>query len=165
MLRQLINRFGTTVYAQIWENRLKLSDISTGEIFDVKPLVAIESDHKGKLTVINVGNAAASEVGKNINVINPFSHPRVLFSDFFVGEKLLQYGLKELLGNKIFHPAPAVLLHPMEKTEGGLTMIEIRAFKELGFGAGARDAAVYQGQALSVHEINFEEISLRLDEQ
>ncbi|MBV1889437.1 MAG: rod shape-determining protein [Gammaproteobacteria bacterium] len=165
MLKKLINRFGTTVYAQIWENRLKLTDISTGGIFDVKPLVATELDEKGKLTIINIGDAAASKVGKNISVINPFSHPRVLFSDFFVGEKLLQYGLKKLLGNKIFSPAPAVLLHPMEKTDGGLTMIEVRAFKELAFGAGARDAVIYQGKTLSVHEIDFEEIKAQVDEQ
>lgn len=33
----------------------------------------------------------------------------------------------------------------MEKAEGGLTMIEIRAFREMGLGAGARDVAIYQG--------------------
>ena len=165
MLRRLINKFGTTVYAQIWENRLKLTDIATGKVFEEKPLVAIESDDKGGLTVISVGVAAAAEVGNSVRVTNPFSHPRVLFSDFFVGEKLLEYGLQQLLGNRLFRPAPAVLLHPMEKTEGGLTMIEIRAFRELAIGAGASDVVVYQGQILSADEINFEEIKVLMDEQ
>jgi len=40
----------------------------------------------------------------------------------------------------------------MEKTEGGLTVIEHRALRELAIGAGARDAAIYQGPQLSIHD-------------
>ena len=164
MLRKLLNKFGATVYLQIWENRLKLSDIRTRVAFDEKPLVALESDSKGSLSIVAVGNSAAAAIGNNIKVINPFSHPRVLFSDFMVGEKLLQYALRETLSNKAFTPAPRLVVHPMEKTEGGLTMIEVRAFKELALGAGATDAVVYQGRVLSTQEIDFKSLKQQTDE-
>ncbi|WP_247670717.1 hypothetical protein [Alteromonas sp. MMG017] len=46
----------------------------------------------------------------------------------------------------------------MEKTEGGLTMIEKRAFKELAIGAGAIAVKIYTGSALSLEKINFDEL-------
>ncbi len=165
MLRQLLNKFGTTIYAQIWENRLKLTDIQSRKSFDEKPLVAINTNERSKTIVIAFGNAASLAAGNGVDVINPFSHPRVLFSDFTVGEKLFQYAIKELLGNKLLSPAPAIIVHPMEKTEGGLTMMEVRALKELAFGAGARDSIIYVGKELSPHEIDFDSIKGQIGEQ
>jgi rod shape-determining protein MreB len=46
----------------------------------------------------------------------------------------------------------------MEKLEGGLTIVEERAFKELAIGAGARDVIVYQGSELTIHDFNFDNI-------
>ncbi|MES9826333.1 MAG: rod shape-determining protein [Candidatus Thiodiazotropha endolucinida] len=165
MLRQLLSKLGTTIYAQIWENRLKLTDIQSRKSFDEKPLVAIKKIGKSKPIVVAVGNAASLTVGNDIEVINPFSHPRVLFSDFTVGEKLFQYALKELLGKNLLSPTPVIIVHPMEKTEGGLTMIEVRALRELAFGAGARDSIVYVGKVLSPHEIDFDSIKEKIGEQ
>lgn len=34
MLQQLINRFGTTVYVQIWSDRIRLVDLHTGKVFE-----------------------------------------------------------------------------------------------------------------------------------
>jgi len=164
MLRQLLNKFGTTIYLQIWEKRLKLTDTRTGVVFDEKALVAIESDNKGSLSILAVGNSATDAIGDNIQVINPFSHPRVLLADFRAGENLLQYALSEILGNKTLTPSPRLVVHPMEKTEGGLTMIEVRAFKELALGAGARDAVVYQGLELSVQDIDFKSLKEQTDQ-
>ncbi len=164
MLRHLFNKFGTTVYVQIWEHRLKLTDIRTGKIFDEKPLVAIEGKKEGQPVVVAVGNSAALAVGEDVKVVNPFSHPRVLFSDFTVGERLLQYALGTILGKKFIASAPTIVVHPMEKLEGGLTMIEIRAFRELAVSSGARDAVVYQGQELQSDEINFESIKEQVGE-
>ena len=164
MLRQILNKFGTTVYLQIWENRLKLSNTRTGVVFDEKPLVAIESGSKGRLSILAVGSSAAAAIGANIEIIKPFSHPRVLLADFKVGEKLLQYALREILGNNTLTPTPRLVVHPMEKTEGGLTMIEVRAFKELALGAGATDAVVYQGRVLSTQEIDFESLKEQTNE-
>jgi rod shape-determining protein MreB len=165
MLRQLLNRFGTTIYAQIWESRLKLTDIQSRKSFDEKPLVAINKTDKSKSIIVAAGNAASLTIGNDIEVINPFSHPRMLFSDFTIGEKLFQYALKELLGNNLLSVAPAIIVHPMEKTEGGLTMIEVRALRELAAGAGARDSIVYVGKELSVLEIDFDLMKEQIGEQ
>lgn len=158
MIKKFINSFGTTMYVQIWEKRIKVTNIKTGKLYDEAPLAAVETINKGKKTITAVGNNAALVMGKNIEVINPFSHPRVLFSDFHVAEKLLQNIFKLLTGEKILTLAPAVVIHPMEKTEGGLTMIEERAFRELALGAGARDVVVYQGPALPIHGFDYEVI-------
>jgi len=159
MIRDIINKFGTTLYVQIWENRIKVSDVMTSKVFDEKPLVELGASKKNVTPVVAFGNEAG------INAINPFSHPRVLFSDFNVGEKLLQLIFNKILGGHFFSPSPAVVIHPMEKTEGGLTLIEIRAFRELGLGAGARDVVVYQGKPLHLETINFKKLSEEHDNQ
>ena len=44
-------------------------------------------------------------------------------------------------------------MHPLEKTEGGLTQIEVRALQELAAGAGAIEAHVWQGRELMDYEL------------
>lgn len=154
MIRSFINSFGSTLYVQIWEHRIRVVDIKTNKVFDEKPLLQLGKTHKNSSRkVVAFGNEA------RLNSLNPFSHPRNLFCDFEVGEKLLQEIIKKLIGKAFFSPAPAIIIHPMEKTEGGLTMIEVRAFKEMAYGAGAREVTVYQGKkTLTPSLINFEDI-------
>ena len=119
--------------------------------------MAIETNKKGNKIVATLGNAARSFESKdNTIVVNPFSHPRVLFSDFEAGEKLLQHIITTLVEGKFFVQSPEIVVHPMEKTEGGLTMIEERAFKELGYGAGGRNVVVYQGKELPIYDFDFD---------
>ena len=166
MLKSFINKFGTTIYVQIWENRIKLTDSKTGNIFDESPLVALKTDAKGKKSIVAIGNAASESFEENIQIINPFSHPRVLFADFNIGEQLLKYALTKVMKKKFFTPAPAVVIQPMEKTEGGLTMIEIRAFRELAFGAGARDSVIYEDhQNLYDQGMDFKAIKQQVGDQ
>lgn len=160
MLKYIIGKFSPTLYIEIWEDHIKVTDMKTGATFDEKPLVAIKMNNKGFKSISAIGNNAIyAESEKNIKVVNPFSHPRTLLSDFEIGERLLRYIFQKLSGNTIFKPAPAVVIHPMEKTEGGLTMIEKRAFKELAIGAGARDAIIYQGQQLPLQ--NFDLVAIK----
>jgi len=160
MLKNILKKYTPQLYVQIWENRIKVTNINTGNIYDEKPLIAIETDEKGNKKILEFGNNAASQSGRQVEIINPFSHPRVLFSDFESGEKLLQHILFLLLGNKRLSSSPVVVIHPMEKIEGGLTMIEKRALSELGAGAGAgaREIVVYQGKELSIHKFDFWEL-------
>lgn len=101
-------------------------------------------------------NQADSAVESNAVIVNPFSHPRTLLKDFIVAEKLLQHAFGTLLGKKLMAPAPAVVIHPMEKTEGGLTEVERKAFRELAMGAGARAVVVHEGEELYPRSIKFE---------
>lgn len=156
MIRRLINKFGTTLYVQIWENRIRVLDVETNSVFDEKPLLQVETGKNGAKTVTAFGNSAYTRP------INPFSHPRALLNDFFVGERLLREIIKKLVGKKFMSPAPAIIIHPMEKTEGGLTMIEVRAFQEMALGAGARDVIVYQGRdTLDPAKIHFKDMAKR----
>jgi rod shape-determining protein MreB len=157
MLEKLLTNLSTTLYVQLWENRIKVVDIKTGNFFDEKPLLAIETTDKGK-TVVAVGNKASMLASNNIEVINPFSHPRALLSDFTIAEKILQHIFKILHQNKLLAASPLVVIHPIEKIEGGLTMIEHRALTELAMGAGARSVVVYQGPELSIHNFDFEQL-------
>ncbi|GLS15569.1 hypothetical protein [Hydrogenophaga electricum] len=45
--------------------------------------------------------------------------------------------------------APVMLMHPMERIEGGLTEVEHRVFLELGRGAGAARVGVHTGAVLA----------------
>ena len=153
MIRNIINRFGTVLYVQIWEKRIKVVDINSSAVFDEKPYLEIKEKSNGKFDALSIGNKAIK------NSVNPFSHPRTLFSNFHAGERLLQEIIKQLVPRNIFSPAPAIIIHPMEKTEGGLTMIEIRAFKEMGYGAGGRAVVVYQGKTLQPQTIDFSELA------
>ena len=152
MIKNLLKMFNTTLYVQIWQDRIKVTDIKTNAVFDQKPLVQIETKSNGVKFVTAIGNQAM------VNVVNPFLHPRTLLNDFYVAEKLLQKIVIQLIGKKFISPIPAIIIHPMEKTEGGLTMIEIRAFEELAQGVGARKSVVYQGAEMSISEINFEQL-------
>ena len=157
MLEKFLSKLSTTLYVQIWENRIKVTDINTGKVFDEKPLLVFETTDKGR-DVIAVGNNSSVAAGSNITTINPFSHPRVLIADFTIAEKILQHIFQSLHHKKLIAAAPLVVIHPMEKLEGGLTMIEHRVLLELASGAGARDVSVYTGSQLSIHDFNFEKI-------
>lgn len=156
MLMNLYNRLGTTLYIQIWENRVKATDIKTKNIYDEQPYVAIETTDKNQKIISAIGaNALSAALKSNTELINPFYHPRTLLSDFQVGEKLLQHVVKIVLGKKWFTPLPAIVIHPMEKSEGGLSELERRAFRELAYSAGAREVILYEGKELPTHNFDY----------
>ena len=76
-----------------------------------------------------------------------FSHQRSLVGDFTIAQALL----KELVAEakQGFSLKTEILIHPMERVEGGLTQIEERVFRELCAGAGASRVAVWVGAPLS----------------
>ncbi|MDF2177629.1 rod shape-determining protein [Aliiglaciecola sp. CAU 1673] len=158
MLNRILSRFASVLYVQIWENRIKVTDVSNNESFDDLPIVVIQTAENGAKSITGIGKKASQVLRPNEVAVNPFSHPRVLLSDFYVGEKLLQHAFKQLSKIKSLRPRPRVIVHPMEKTEGGLTMIENRAFRELAMGAGAIEVKLYTGNPLSVATFDFDKI-------
>ncbi|SDZ83626.1 rod shape-determining protein [Microbulbifer marinus] len=160
MLNKLVDQLGATLYVQIWEKRIRVTNIDSGKIFDESPLVAVEA-RNGRRIVAAVGNRAASVSGQDVEVINPFSHPRSLLRDFSAGEKLLQHIFRKLTDQTLFTPSPIVVLQPMEKTQGGLTEVEVRAFRELALGAGAREVEVYQGEELTRHTFDYAKVKAK----
>lgn len=154
ILTSLIGLFSNDLYIQVWEKRIKVTSIQTQAVFDHMPLVAIDVTEGGQKVVREVGNACSSIDPNQYQIINPFSHPRMLLGDFLVAEKLLQYVVRELHQDRFFTPAPRIIFHPMEKIEGGLTMIEDKAFRELCMGAGARAVAIHLGDELPLHDLS-----------
>jgi rod shape-determining protein MreB len=159
MLTRLLSRFASVIYVQIWESRIKVTNVSSNDCFDDSPLVVIRTSDKGEKLISGIGKKASLLLEFNEKVVNPFSHPRVLFSDFYVGEKLLQHAFKQTSNIKYLRPRPKVIIHPMEKTEGGLTMIEKRAFRELALGAGAIAVKLHIGKPLTITSINFDKFA------
>jgi rod shape-determining protein MreB and related proteins len=68
-----------------------------------------------------------------------------LINDFEVAEKTLGIFLKQVDRRKIralpFSPKE-LIIHPLEKLEGGLTQIESRAFSDLGYRIMAKKVLV-----------------------
>lgn len=89
----------------------------------------------------------------DVNAAEPYTSQRLLVGNFAVAETLLRKALKEFIGGKLFALSPTMLIHPMEKIDGGLSQIEERALLELGLGAGARKTKVYLGEELSDAEV------------
>ncbi|MCU4674243.1 rod shape-determining protein [Catenovulum sp. 2E275] len=159
MFTKLLSRFAPVIYVQIWENQLKVTDVTKGISFNDVPIVVIKTTDKGEKKISGVGKKASQSLKHDEVAVNPFSHPRVLFSDFYVGEKLLQHAIKNLSNTKWIRPRPKLIIHPMEKIEGGLTIIEQRTFRELALGAGASAVKLHTGSALITSNIKFNELN------
>ncbi len=79
----------------------------------------------------------------------PFTTERLLVGQFAVAERTLKQGLKELFSQRWFSPSPVIVMHPLDKVEGGLSEVEDRVFRELAMAAGARKVVVWLGEELS----------------
>jgi len=83
----------------------------------------------------------------------PFTSVRLLLGDFENGEKCLKLALIKLKFRKWLSPQLSAIVHAMSKTEGGLSAIEMRGFKELIERCGAKKVFIYQNEnTLGIHE-------------
>jgi len=98
------------------------------------------------------------ETDSEIEIVSPFNKNRPLVSDLGVGQKILQHILFLILPKGIFKLRPKAVVHPMEQFDSNLTIEEIETFKKLAIGAGAREAIVYQGKALSIYGFNYDSV-------
>jgi hypothetical protein len=82
-----------------------------------------------------------------------FTSVRLLLGDFENGEKCLKLALIKLKFRKWLSPQLSAIVHAMSKTEGGLSAIEIRSFKEVIERCGAKKIIIYQNEnTLGIHE-------------
>jgi len=139
----------STLYVKLRENRLTVKNINSGEIYEDEPVAATDNDKKNIFTV----GKETHKIKNNVVIINGFSHPRSIINDFFIAEKTLQYAVHKLYQKGFFHLSPIMIIHPMEKVEGGLTCVERRALRELAFGAGAQKVFIWVGRELTDDEV------------
>ncbi len=115
--------FSTTVYVRIYENRIVVKGL------DLNPQPV------------------------TVRPVNPFTTRRLLVGELGIAEAALKEALRQVCAGRLFVPQPVMVMHPMERTEGGLSEIEERTFVELAMGAGARKAIVWVGGELSDTEV------------
>lgn len=91
------------------------------------------------------------ESGKERDVAapTPFTTARLLVGQFREAASLLRTAVGELAGSGLFAASPAVVIHPTEMVEGGLSEVEERVLRELALGAGARSVVVHVGPVLA----------------
>jgi rod shape-determining protein MreB len=149
----LFQPFRSTVYLRILPEQLSLLHAESGTEFSEVPEIASELK-AGKQGVIAVGREARSKAGlSGVTVGNGFKHPRTLLADFTLAEQTLKQFLTRVLPDSLFAVSPVMIIHPLASLQGGLTQIEIRAFAELGHGAGARKVFIWQGRELTRDEL------------
>jgi len=149
--------FDSVLYIQIWPTKLAITDEKTGEVMEELCLVAFRDDPGSETEVLAVGRAA-QELKEQHRIVAPFKPNRVLVSDFEAAEKLISYCVKNVCSNSFIRPAPRLVIHPMELPADGISSIEIRAFRELGVSAGAREVKVYTGTEIQTDGFDYNSV-------
>lgn len=86
--------------------------------------------------------------GRTVEVVRDpaGASPRMLIAEFSVAQQQLKDAVRSVRrGMRRLE----ILMHPMERIEGGVTQVEHRVFAELGMGAGGSKVGVYCGPPLS----------------
>ena len=82
-----------------------------------------------------------------------FTTKRLLVGNFSAAQDCLSKAIKRLVPKKLFtRKKAAVVMHPMEMYEGGLSEVEERILNELAFCAGAIKVALHTGATLTAKE-------------
>ena len=153
LLRSL---FSNDLLVELSENKISIKVFSSNIKYEDEPYIAIETTRKGEI-VKAIGKIAKRETSSKITITNPFQHPRSFIGDFFLAEKIIQHGVFEIHKSRI-RPAPRIIMHQLEKTEGGLTSIEDRVLRELAVGAGAREVVIYLGGKINTSIDSFDSV-------
>lgn len=168
MLAWVKRQFTTMVYVQLWQERLRVVDVTTGNEYDQRPYIclvrsAAQSSAAAtkkvsvptKINIYAIGNAAYQRSGDaRFNTSNPFLHPRLLVKNFCLAEKVLQHAIQQVCRRRFMCASPVVIIQPMEKLEGGVTDVEARLYSELALGAGARVVHLHVGDELNTQNFD-----------
>ncbi|WP_347453051.1 hypothetical protein [Acinetobacter thermotolerans] len=105
--------------------------------------------YRDRMQIIN----HQGQVEHTILPIQKYDHPRTILANFEAAEMTL----KQLIKMKKlpwYDPAPILFLQIKEELEGGITFVENRALRELGYNAGSRNVLIFdhQGQCLNTEE-------------
>jgi rod shape-determining protein MreB len=111
-----------------------------GIVLNEPSVVAVQDDQAGRgKVIVAVGAEAKNMLGRtpgHINAVRPMKDG--VIADFTYTEKMLQYFIGKVHGNRVLKPSPRVLVCvPI-----GSTQVERRAIKESAEGAGARSVQI-----------------------
>jgi rod shape-determining protein MreB len=145
---------GGPFYVRISRDQINVTNSKSGSSFIDEPIVAISEPPNR--TILAIGSKARIAGGVSVN---PFSHPRLFVYEFEVLEKLFQHAFSVVSKSRVIAPAPIVVIHVVEKLEGGLTDIEKRVLLEAAFSAGAYDVKIWDGPELTNQQLQAGEYS------
>jgi rod shape-determining protein MreB len=128
-----------------------------GMVLNEPSVVAVRDEpSRGGKTIMAVGVEAKNMLGRtpgHITAVRPMKDG--VIADFIYTERMLQYFINKVHGNRFLRPSPRVLIC----VPYGSTQVERRAIKESAEGAGARSVylvdepmAAAVGAGLPVHE-------------
>lgn len=152
--------FSFDLLVELSENRIIMQKFSTGHFIEIEPWIALERA-KGKEKIKAIGREAKLLSGPTIQTSNPFSHTRSFIGNFMLAEKILQHGIFTLNNSKL-RAAPRVIMHQLEKTDGGLSDIEERVLRELAIGMGAREVLIHTGSKIKVRAQSYDDIKAKI---
>jgi rod shape-determining protein MreB len=152
-VRWLERYFGQHLYVRFHPQQLWVRDVVSGREVKEPPWVALGAPPDKPL--LATGDEAARMRGRSdVEVFNPFAHPRSPFSDFTVAEVLLRDFVRKVGKGGFFTPSPHMVVSlDGPEPEGGLTQIELRVMKELAIGAGASSVDIWVGPHLSDEQV------------
>src|SRR5512147_2161562 len=128
-----------------------------GIVLNEPSVVAVQDEPGGTgKRIVAVGQDAKMMLGRtpgHINAVRPMKDG--VIADFTYTEKMLQYFIKKVHGDRFLRPSPRVLVC----VPFGSTQVERRAIKESAEGAGARSVFLIEepmaaaiGAGIPVHE-------------
>lgn len=149
----MLNFLRNTLYIRLSPECLSVLQVESQYLISDLPLVAIE-EKKGKKVILAYGQEALAMPNlPGISKINGFKHPRTIIADFGIAEQTMRYFIKQAQKHRKFPSSPIAIIHPIDELEGGFTQIEVRALAELCSMAGASSVYVWQGQELSIQQM------------
>ena len=111
-----------------------------GIVLNEPSVVAVQDEPtRGGKIIVAVGSEAKGMLGRtpgHINAVRPMKDG--VIADFTYTEKMLQYFINKVHGNRMLKPSPRVLVC----VPFGSTQVERRAIRESAEGAGARNVAI-----------------------
>ena len=103
--------------------------------------------YENRIHIRNINDKKEIELTSTL----PFTSERLLIGNFTVAQTLLTKGIKIVMGKKFF--APLILIHPIEKIDGGLSQVEGRVLKDLAIIVGAQKAVLWVGHELTDKDV------------
>src|SRR5450432_435171 len=157
MLNRLRGHFSNDLSIDLGTANTLIYIKSRGIVLNEPSVVSLQKDLvRGGNSVVAVGTEAKNMLGRtpgHITAVRPMKDG--VIADFTYTEKMLQYFIKKVHGDRLLRPSPRVLIC----VPFGSTQVERRAIKESAEGAGARSVdivpepmAAAVGAGLPVHE-------------
>jgi rod shape-determining protein MreB and related proteins len=152
-------KFSEIVYIRIKPTWLSVRSIDSGKEYQDIPQLAINNEER----VVGIGRDAEAAYLTDktlIQLLNGFEHPRVIIGNYQIAEKTLELFLKKIASPNSWLQRKILIMHPLEKLEGGLTRIEACAFQDIGKRLGAHKVYVWAGRDLHEGEMKNESFSV-----